>query len=166
MIQKNNFRKCKVSFLSVICASLFVIIAVIIRGYTGNPYRIINHCDIKDLIPSVWVMTIIWILWFVLLGIAFGSIFSGEKNNNNENKYKCGMLFTTMMALEYAWYPMFFGKGALFLALLICECVLLLSVFCFISFLRINLYYAMIMCGFSLWMIWMVILNFIVFINC
>ena len=107
-----------------------------------------------------------WLFWYIMLGIAFGSIFSREKNNNNENKYKCGMLFITMMALGYAWYPMFFGKGALFLALLICEVVLLLSIFCFICFWRINLCYASIMCMFSIWMIWMVILNIIVFLNC
>jgi len=163
---KKHIRIHNISALSVICSIAFVSIALIIRFLTGSPYKIINYCGLRGVIPPVWVMVVMWLFWYVVLGIAFGEVVESKQTRNEASKYKGGMFFVIMMALGYAWYPLFFGSGALFLGLLICEFVFILSTVCTVYFACIDRLSSLFMAMFSFWMLWMIGLNIIALLNC
>lgn len=163
---KKHIRIHNISALSVICTVIFVSIALMVRFFTGSPYKIINYCGLRGVIPPVWVMVVMWIFWYIILGIAFGTVIGCKEIRNEASKYKGGMIFVIMMAMSYAWYPLFFGCGALFFGLLVCESVFILSILCAVCFTSVNRLSSLFMSAFSFWMLWMVGLNITALLNC
>ena len=163
---KNTIRIHHISALSVVCSIAFVCIALIVRICTGSPYKIINYCGLKNVIPPVWLMALMWCFWYAVLGITFGTVIGSKRPQNEVSKYKGGMIFIIMLSLGYVWYPLFFGSAALFLSLLVCEIVFVLSVICAVYFSQVNRYSSFAMIIFSLWMLCMVILNIVALLNC
>jgi tryptophan-rich sensory protein len=145
--------------MAIICAAVSLVSALVIRLIVGPPYRVIAYCNLRGILPPVWLMFLLWSLWYILLGAAFGMVLGCWPGPYEAVKYKGGMLFVLMMALGYIWYPLFFGAAALFFALLVCEAVLVLSVLCAFCFLRVKRAAALVMFAFSAFMIYMVVLN-------
>ncbi len=143
----------------VIFSLVFLVIAFIVRGAAGSPFRVISYCNLRSVIPPVWLMVILWVAWYIVLGGVFGSVLFGHVCRDEVAKYKGGMLFMLMMALGYLWYPIFFGAAALLFALFVAEAVLALAFLSAIYFFRVRKGAGWIMLGFSLWMIYMVLLN-------
>lgn len=150
---------CEMIWMTV-CSLLSLIIAFIVRAAVGSPYRVISYCGLQNIIPLVWVMVLVWIVFYILLGGAYGSVMGCVCCHDDALRYKGGMLFVLMMALGYVWYPLFFGAAALFAALFVCEAVLILSVMCAILFMRVRKWAGWVMVLYSIWMLYMVMLNF------
>jgi tryptophan-rich sensory protein len=145
--------------LAIIFAVVSLVSALVIRLIVGPPYRVIAYCNLRGILPPVWLMFLLWSFWYILLGAAFGVVLGCWPGSDEAAKYKGGMLFVLMMALGYVWYPLFFGAAELFFALLVCEAVLVLSVLCALCFLRVKRAAALVMFSFSAFMVYMVVLN-------
>lgn len=143
----------------LIFAGVSLLIAIIVRFLAGSPRPAITYGNLSGIIPPVAVMTLLWMVWYILLGMAFGSVLYGRFCCNEVSRYKGGMLFVLMMSLGYVWYPLFFRAFAFFIALLICEAVLVLSFFVAVFFLRVRRLAGIVMLAFTAWMVFMTILN-------
>lgn len=143
----------------LLSAVVFLIIAFVIRIMAGGPYRTISYCNLGSIFPSMFLLSVAWIIWYILLGAVFGSIFGSRVCRDEVSKYKGGMLFVLMMTLNYLWYPVFFGATAIFMALLLSEAVLVLAFFTAILFMRVRRGAGWVMLGFTGWMVYMTVLS-------
>ena len=102
----------------------------IVRGVSGSPYQNGMMLRFGSLFPPIWLMSLMWMLWYALLGAALFFVLSdGRKDACTEAiKYRGGMSFLCMLFLGFLWYPVFFSTGRIFLSVLICASVLVLCV--------------------------------------
>jgi tryptophan-rich sensory protein len=140
-------------------AAVSLLLALVVRLLVGPPYRVITYCNLRGVLPPVWLLFFLWVGWYILLGGAFGVVLGCRSSPDEASKYKGGMLFVLMMALGYVWYPLFFGAAALFFALLVAEAVLVLAVLSALCFMRVKRSAALVMFLFAFFMVYMVVLN-------
>lgn len=148
-------------FLMLTFAGISLFIALVVRLLSGNPRSSIVLGNLTGVVPPLFLMTLLWMIWHILLGAAFGSVMGRRVCRDEAGKYKGGMLFILMMALIYIWYPLFFGALALFSALLVCEAVLALSFIIAVLFIRVRRWAGFVMLAFAVWMLYMTSINIV-----
>ena len=53
---------------------------VLVRGASGSPYQQGMMIQFGHVIPPVWLMTVLWVLWYFVLGSLFAMVtFGGRK---------------------------------------------------------------------------------------
>ncbi len=141
---------------------LLTVLGILVRAFTGGPYRMLLELEIGELVPPVWVMTLLWTLAFFTVGCAGGFVLAYRVGGSDGEKYKGGMLFILLAVLELCWYPLLFGKGLVFLSALLCLLILCLSVATTSAFYRVTKLSGMILLLHDIWLIYMLVLNFAV----
>ena len=136
---------------------------ILIRFFAGSPYMTVLALGIGDLVPPVWLMTVLWSLAFFTVGSAAGFVLGYRRGACEVDKYKGGMLFILLAVLEFCWYPTLFAGGLVFLSVLECILALCLSVGVTVCFYRVSGFAGMIFLLHDVWLIYMLILNFAVF---
>jgi tryptophan-rich sensory protein len=133
----------------------------IVRGVSGSPYQNGMMLRFGSLFPPVWLMGLMWMLWYALLGAALFCVLSDVRNDacTEAIKYRGGMSFLCMLFLGFLWYPVFFSTGRIFLSVLICASVLVLCVvtaWCYRVAFRLT---AVLLTIHALFLLWLLILN-------
>lgn len=136
--------------LSVIVGCLCAILYVAVRSASGTPYAVMLALGIGDLVPPVWLMTALRFLSFLTLGCA-------------AEKYRGGMFFLLLLALELCWYPTLFRSAQVFLAVLESLAVLVLSLLVTVSFFRVSRIAGTILVLHSVWVTYLMLLTFAIF---
>ena len=77
--------------------------------------------------PPAFVFAIVWTILYFLIGAAAGAVFGFEDKCLEAVKYKGLFLFVLMLFFNYIWYPLFFGGGMFFIALLDILVMIILS---------------------------------------
>ena len=147
-------------FLMITCGILLTIGGILIRAFVGSPYRSILELGIKDIVPPAWLMTLLWSLSFFIIGAAAGFVLGYRMGGCDGEKYKGCMLFVMLVVLELCWYPTLFGAQLIFLSVLESILILCLSIAVTLSFYRVSKFAGMILLLHSIWLIYMLILNF------
>ncbi len=147
-------------FLMVAFGILLTIGGILIRAFVGSPYRTVLELGIKDIVPPAWLMTLLWSLSFFIIGAAAGFVLGYRMGGCDGEKYKGCMLFVMLCVLELCWYPTLFGAHLVFLSVLESILILCLSIAVTISFYRVSKFAGMILLFHSIWLIYMLILNF------
>ena len=141
--------------------ALLTVAGILVRVAVGSPYRTILELGIADLILPVWLMSILWTVWFFILGSAAGFVFVC-RGGCREEKYKGCMYFTLLAVLEMCWYPAFFGASLVFVSVLMSIFILCLSLATTFCFYRVSKVAGMLLLLHDVWLIYMLILNFAV----
>jgi tryptophan-rich sensory protein len=145
----------------LIGGGVLLLAATLVRGVCGSPYEngILLHC--KDLLPPVWLMTLLWMVWYVLLGGAFALVMSDRRCDpyTVSQRLGGGMTYLGMLMLGFLWYPTFFCAGRVFAAALVVLGVLALCVFTALLYWRAYRPAALLLFAHALFLLWMLVLS-------
>ncbi len=149
--------------LMLFAGGFLALAGIIIRVCVGSPYRVMLEMGIGDLIPPVWLMTVLWTASLFLIGCAAGFVLGYRCRGCEVEKYKGCMLFVVLAVLELCWYPTFFGASLVFLSVLESILILCLAIWITGCFYRVTKFAGMLLLLHDVWLIYMLILNFTVF---
>ena len=147
-------------FCMLLCGVLLTVGAILVRCFTGSPYRLLLELGIGNMVPPVWAMTLLWTIAFFSIGCAFGFVLFYRAAGCEAEKYKGCMLFVLLAVLELCWYPTLFGADLVFLSVIEALLILCLSVGVTFSYYRVTKLSGMLMLFHSIWLVYMLILNF------
>ena len=147
-------------FLMILLGFGLMIAAVAVRIHVGSPYPVILSLGVKELFPSVWIMSIIRMLSFFTVGCAAGFVLGYREPGIEGEKYKGCMLFVLLAVLELLWYPTLFGSVWVLLSALESILILCLSVCVTVSFYRVTKFAGMLLLLHDVWLTYLLILNF------
>ncbi len=142
---------------------LLLVAGIMVRAFVGSPYPTMLLLEISDLVPPVWIMTLLWSLSFFSIGAAAGFVLGYRVGGNEGEKYKGCMFFVLLAVLELCWYPVLFGANLVFLSILVSIVILCLAVAVTVCFYRVSKLAGMILFFHDIWLIYLLILNFAVF---
>ncbi len=142
---------------------LLCMAGILVRALSDSPYRALLELGIADIVPPVWLMTLLWTIAFFTLGCAGGFVLAYRTSGGCEvDKYKGCMFFVMLSVAELCWYPLFFSANLIFFSVLLCLLILCLSVAVTVLFYHVTKLAGMIILFHDLWLIYMLILNFAV----
>ncbi len=149
--------------LMILFGLLMMIGSILVRFFAGSPHMLLLALNIGDLVPPVWLMSILWLVSFFIVGCAAGFVLGYKAGGCEVDKYKGEMFFVLLAVLELCWYPTFFGAGMVFLSVLESILILCLSLCVTLCFYRVSKFAGMLFLLHNVWLIYMLILNFAVF---
>jgi tryptophan-rich sensory protein len=116
----------------VIIASIAIILffGILSRVLSGSPVYMLRLISIRNSMPRAWVFTLIWTVWYILLGFSFGFILGSKIPGKDIYRFKGSLWFVCMMIFNIVWYPLFFRVGTVFLALVD---ISIIALFCFLA---------------------------------
>lgn len=140
---------------------LLTVAGILVRVAVGSPYRTILELGIAELIPPVWLMTLLWSAWLFIIGCSCGFVL-GYRGGCREEKYKGVMYFTLLTVLEFCWYPALFGANLVFISVLLSILILCFALAATFCFYRVTKFAGMLLLLHDVWIVYMLILNFAV----
>ncbi len=137
----------------------------IISAFLGGSPFIYRVLLLPRFAPPAFVFVLIWSIIYIALGFAAGLVYPGCRCSKS-GKHRIGLLFSyfALIFLLFLWYPLFFGAGLFFLALIDAALIILCTFFTVKCFYKINFISALIMSAVLLWTIFCFVLNFCVII--
>jgi tryptophan-rich sensory protein len=145
----------------LIGAGALMLCGVIVRGVCGSPYQSGMMMHFGRVIPPVWLMTLLWMTWYALLGAAFARVmFDRRCDGYTETvKYRGGMAYLAMLFLGFLWYPLFFAAGAVLFSAVLLIAILALCLACAIAYLSVCRPAAIILFCHAAWLLWLAVIN-------
>lgn len=127
----------------LICGGVLLSASLLIRLLCGSPIASRAALSLHELLPSFFLMTWSWRLWYFLLGCVFGAVMFSDRDVGviclrSVEKYRGGMYFVAMIFLGFMWYPLFFVTGRFTLATLLSFIVTGLAILCACSYGKIS----------------------------
>ena len=141
---------------------LVLVIGWMVRFGIGAPHRMLLELGVGEIVPPVWLLSLLWSAELLVIGCAAGFVLGYRERACRGEKYKGCMLFILLVLLEMLWYPVFFALGLVFLSVLISILILCLSVAVTACFYRVSKFAGMLLLLHSVWIAYMLILNFFV----
>ncbi|MBO4308826.1 MAG: tryptophan-rich sensory protein [Clostridia bacterium] len=135
------------------------------RILCGNPYRIMLELGISDLVPPVWLFTVLWALAFFTAGCAAGFVLGYRPLGCAAEKYKGCMIYVLAAAVELCWYPTMFAGGLVFFALLESFLAMFLAVLTTVSFFRVSRFAGILFVLHDVWVFSILVLSFRIFLR-
>ncbi len=152
--------------LSVLLCSLISLAAGVYCAVASNGFAAYAVLCLPDSAPPVFFLPFLWILGFLLLGVAVGSVLSVSEKCFLYHKRR-GLLFSLItFALALLWSPVFFGLGFFFLGVLIICSAVVLTLFSVFEFFAARMIAGITMLFFWFWLLFMLYLNLaVLFLN-
>lgn len=142
----------------LIFGGLLLVIFFVVRLTSGSPYVVMQRLRLWSCIPPVFFTTLLFTLWYLTIGCAFGLCLGSPCRGREAEKYKGGMLFVVLAVLELLWYPCFFVRAEIFFALLLSLLCVLFCVGVFLCFLKVSGLCAGVMLIHCLWLIYLTVI--------
>lgn len=142
-----------------LCAAAYVTV----RFLSGSPYQMMLELGISDLIPPVWLMTLLRFFAFLTAGCAAGLVLGWRDPCRAAEKYKGCLLFVLMTVLELCWYPTLFVSGLTFVAMLESFVILGFAVGATFSFFRVSRFSGIVLLLHDVWLVYLLFLSVSVF---
>ena len=139
---------------------LLTVAGILVRVGVGSPYRTIHALGIEEMIPSAFLMAVVWTFSFFTVGCAGGFLLAYQTAADRAEKYKGCMYFVLLFGLELCWYPTFFGANLIFLSVLLCILILCTSLATTFCCYRVTSFSGILMLAHDVWLIYMLLLNF------
>ena len=140
--------------------ALMVVAGMLTRAWAGAPYEGILRMGLGEVIPPVWLMTLLWLLWYFGLGATCGGVLTVH-GGCSVTAWRGACFFLLMAGLGFLWYPLFFLRNALGLCILICLVLIALCVLCAINWQNLSLVAAAFLYLHALWLLYLLILQVI-----
>ncbi|MBQ8408725.1 MAG: tryptophan-rich sensory protein [Clostridia bacterium] len=147
--------------ISLIFAILSASVCLCIRLLTNSPYEMIHRLNCTDLFPPIWLFNALSVIWSILTGLAVGAVVGCRPRGNGEiQAYRGGLFFLASFFLSACWYPVFFGSGRVFVALILSFVAVICSALCVCSWVRVSPQASLIIAAHTLWLAYTVFLLF------
>ena len=142
-------------------AGVCMLAGALLRGMCGSPYQSAMMLRFGHRLPPVWLMTLLWMLSYALLGAAFARVMCDRRCGVPVEivKYRGGMTYLAMLMLGFLWYPTFFCAGRVFAAALIVLGVLALCLLTALLYLRVFRITAMLLFWHAVFLMWLLLVN-------
>ena len=75
-------------FCTFFCGIVLTVAYFVIRFMAGNPYRIMLELGISDLMPPVWLLSLLQLMGFLIIGCAAGLVLGWRDAPCAVDKYK------------------------------------------------------------------------------
>lgn len=144
---------------------LTLVCQIVVRSVCGGPYRLMLELGIQDLIPPVWLFTLLQALAFFTSGCAAGFVLGSRGPGCAAEKYKGCMIWVLATAVELCWYPALFAGGLVFAALLLALLAPVLAAAATVSFFRVSRFAGAVMVLHGVWLLWILVISFRVFLR-
>ena len=151
------------SFLTVFCGCAMAVAYFIVRWLTGSPYRMMLELGISDIMPPVWLFSLLQLLGFFSIGCGAGLVLGWRDCNCSVDKYKGCLFFVLLAAVELCWYPTLFGGGLMLLCVLEALLMMFLSICVAVCFFRISGLSGILLSLHSVWLLYLLIFTCAVF---
>ncbi len=94
------------------------------RSLFDNPLDMVHKLSGRSLIPPIWLLNLISLVFFFFLGYLFGEVISETKRKINVGErelsvYKGAMFIICGFFLSLIWYPLLFIAQKLFFSLIL-----------------------------------------------
>lgn len=141
--------------------------ALLTRRAVGSPLTVLHRLEALPIIPPLWVMGLLWLASFALLGLSLGYLLTCPlENPKKEALFWRGSTFLVLAAVfSLLWYALLFGK---FYPLPSWFCLLLSSaaaLACTASWIQIRKAPAVAILLFSLWQVYLLLLQLAVLLH-
>ena len=158
----------KYSKTALLCGLVSTAICFSIRILTESPFDMIHKLNCASLLPPIWLFNLLSILWGFLFGYAAGLVIRQSANRGTHtcillSAYRGGLCYLCAFFLSCAWYPLLFGAGRLFIAFLVAFWATVFSALCALCWFRVSSSATLIVAAYTLWMVYVFCLLFIVF---
>ncbi len=133
------------------------IAALSLRPAIGSPRTVWHWLGCADILPPLWVLSLLFVAWLVLIGGAVGFLLSCSGFGHTSPALEatlwrgCTCLCLSIM-LTFGWYTLLFGKGSLLISFALLLAAAVLAVLCALSWRTFSLP-ALIMGGYALWIL-------------
>lgn len=147
-----------------IISALLVLVVGVLVALLGGDRSLFSVVHKPAFTPPAFVFPIVWTVIYLLIGGAAGAVLGENCRAPESEKYRSLFLFMLGLLLNYLWYPLFFGAGALLIAFID---ILLMIVLAFITariFGRIVYASGLCMWIYLAWLCFAALLNFSVLI--
>ena len=145
---------------ALVFGALLSLCAMGVRFWWGAPNATIAQMGIRELIPPVWLLSLLWLIWYFLLGAALGYVLY-TFGASCIGAWRGAFFFLLMIFVGFLWYPLFFVKQNIFLSLLVIFAVLLLCCVCTLHWQSLSLAVGAVFWLHALWLLYMLILQII-----
>ena len=149
--------------MMVAIGMLLTVGGILVRAFVGSPHRVLLELGIGDMLPPVWIMTALWGIALFSIGCGAGFVLGMRRGGYDGERYKGCMFFVLLAVLELCWYPTFFKAELYFLSVLESILILCLSLGVSFCFSRVSKFASAIFVFHTIWLIYMLILNFSAF---
>jgi len=165
--------RCRVDYIinkySLIFGSVQVILCVLVRILSRNPYEVLHQLNASDVFPPIWIFNLFSIIWSFVSGMALGIILYRSCMRRNSLSeviagYKGALFYIALVFLCLNWYSLFFCCRPA-IALMISLLSVLCAIFCGIIWKSVDRYAALIILSYSVWLTYVFIINATVFLR-
>lgn len=155
---KNSMKNNGLLSAAFLCGILCAGAGMLTRFWAGSPYGGLHQMGISEIVPPVWLMSLLWLLWYFALGAVCGAVLAGH-GACSVAAWRGTVFFVLMLGLGLVWYPLFFGRQAVGLCLLITVLLLILCVLCALNWQQLSLVAGAVIYLHGLWLVYMLILQ-------
>ena len=147
----------------IIIGIAFALIFVGVRIFSENQYEAIYRLDPSGIIPPIWLLNLISLVWFFLIGYGAGSIIDSapcKKGNCKDELNICqgAIAFTICFFLSHISYTIFFEGKHIVIAILMTLSAIVCSIISMLLWSSIKKDAALIMGGYCLWLFYLFII--------
>ena len=118
---------CRINGKTTIIAAAAVLIVGFLVFISVGRSRIYSCLLLPSFAPPRIIFPIVWTILYLLIGGCAGAVYGVRDKCFETLKYKSLLFFVLMLFLNYVWYPVFFGAGARFIALIICGALIAIT---------------------------------------
>lgn len=148
----------------MVVGGVLVLCGIGVRLWWGSPYEGMAQMGIRHLLPPAWLMGLLWTLWYFALGATLGAVLC-LWGGSCIGAWRGAFFFLLMLFLGYLWYPLFFMRKNPLLALLVLLGVLACAALCALQWQGLSLAVGALMWLHVLWLLYMLILQFVCLFN-
>ena len=142
-------------------AGVLMAAGAIVRLVSGSPYSYGMTVRLGSLIPSPPMMSLLWMVWYGILGATFAGVMCGPRRDlyTQAERYRGGMLFLAMIFLGFLWYPLFFAAGHIWLATVVLLAVLALCILTALCYIRPFRAAGIVLLCHAAWLAWLSVVS-------
>ncbi|MBQ2806552.1 MAG: tryptophan-rich sensory protein [Clostridia bacterium] len=145
---------------ALVFGAVLALCGMAVRFWWGSPYAGITQLGIREVIPPVWLMGLLWLLWYFVLGATLGGVLY-TYGKNCIGAWRGACFFLLMIGVGYLWYPLFFVRQNLALSLAVILAVIVLAAVCALQWQTLSVLAGAVLWLHVLWLIYMLILQLI-----
>lgn len=161
-------KKSIINGVSLVCGIAGAVFAFICRTLSGSPIDTLHKLSNINVLPPIWIFNLLSVVWYFLISAAAGSVIKNIADGSlcgrsEAAAYRGIAFFLISFFMGLIWYPVFFISQAVFIALVISLVTTLTSVLCAYSYFSAGENAAgVIMAAYSIWTVYIFVINFAV----
>ncbi len=143
----------------LVCVFTVLFFGFMSRFLSRSPYLTLKMLGIGDVSPPPWVMSLVWTLWYALVGFCLGAVLSCDLPRKQVYVYKGSMYLIVSLVFNLVWYPLFFGGHVIFLAFWNCLVIILFTLMAAFEYIKVYFFAGLCMFIHVVWLLYCAFLN-------